>query len=1326
MKLNKQLQSLILNCLISIILPSSASAAVYYQSVTMTEGETKTLNAWALSDSQYDVGEKAWKDATSNIVVLSTSDYSATILALSPGTAQIRHNRAYYNNGKNYDNIYYTITINKSSYPKIQLTPSTQSNRVLKGTVLTLTPSVSGSTIYYSTSSSVTPGKSSTFPSSGITLNSTITVRAQAVKSGYPLSDVFEHTYTVIPNSDFQVKVAGGATLHFKILNESAKTCQLYFVPDTEMGELTIPEQVNGYTVKEIGSQACLDCSKLTKIILPSTISIIGTEAFKGCTGLKSINIPEGVTSISSNAFNGCNSLTSIDLPKALTSIKSSAFENCTTLPSVIIPKTVTSIASNAFAGCPNLKSITSYIHSPFAIDDNVFTTYNASVSLNVPLGSATKYRSTSGWMQFININEVPDPDITYVTGIILNETEIELFEDDGKMLKETVTPTNATDKTVTWTTSNNQVATVSTNGLVVGVKDGSATITCTANDNSGVKATCTVTVKKKPVSVSQIILNKTALTLEKFKEYQLTATVKPDNATNKGVTWTTDNAQVADVTNTGLITALAEGTATITCTANDGSGVSANCVVTVSSTPGPIPGDVNGDRSVNGTDLVALTNIVLGKTAKTASADVNGDGSVNGTDYVALVNIILGKSNSRMMTPTASASEAYLSIGDFDIKAGETKEMLIDLTNPNSDITLVQFDLRLPDGLAITMEEGEYAIGIAGRTTWKKHSLDANTTDGIIRFLLSSTKNAVLEGSSGAIISVKLTASSSFTDGIIRLENILLVTPDEKEVKPADIERHVGNVTPVTDLQEGAFYVRNVAKHLYITNGGNWGTHIAVDSRGLDLSLQKSNDEKHWNILSGFTATGALGTEGYVDNNQGTDLTITKQANGTYTIVADNGRLLTVNDNDHLANFEGVSATDAKAQWEFVSTEDVLAERFASLSGASASNPVDATFLVKNANINNARDQRFSAWSINTGNANWNRGIYDMDAEPILEFFRPSWNECSNGVSLSQSVRLIPGRYKLEAQGFYRDGDYTDAAGRRILGEEKLDAYLFAGGNQTRLKSIFDDATTAYDKGFSTSTSQGYVPNTMTEASYTFQKGVYNNELDFSVNEEGSVEIGIRVDESFHYNNWTTIDNFRLTYYGQSEIPSPVTTSAYLDVEDFCIAAGKTAEMIIDLNNPEDEITLVQFDLRLPSGLSVAMSDGEYAIDIDDVAGRTTWKKHSLDANATEGIIRVLLSSTKNAVLQGSSGAIIKVSFVADNSYQMAPICFENILLVTPNEKEIKPGNMEYVPGYCSDIKNTIVDDVNGVNVYNLSGQRLSAPRKGINIIGRKKVVIK
>ena len=140
------------------------------------------------------------------------------------------------------------------------------------------------------------------------------------------------------------------------------------------------------------------------------------------------------------------------------------------------------------------------------------------------------------------------------------------------------------------------------------------------------------------------------------------------------------------------------------------------------------------------------------------------------------------------LLSAIANAAPATLSIEKFTINAGETKEMLIDLNNPSDEITSVQFDMILPTGLSIAMEDGEMAIDIAGRTTWKKHSLNANElSKGKIRFLLSSGTNAAVSGTSGALISIKLTAASGFKGGDIKLVDQLLVTPAAAETKPTD-----------------------------------------------------------------------------------------------------------------------------------------------------------------------------------------------------------------------------------------------------------------------------------------------------------------------------------------------------------------------------------------------------------------------------------------------------------------------------------------------------------------------------------------------------------
>lgn len=168
------------------------------------------------------------------------------------------------------------------------------------------------------------------------------------------------------------------------------------------------------------------------------------------------------------------------------------------------------------------------------------------------------------------------------VTGITLNKTTASVVKGKTVALTATVTPDTATDKTIKWTTSNKNVATVSTDGVVTAKAAGTAIITATAADDSGVKATCKITVTNPVVKVTKVTLNKTTASVVKGKTLTLTATVTPTNATNKNVTWKSSNTKIATVDGNGKVTAVAAGTATITCTAADGSRKSATCKITV------------------------------------------------------------------------------------------------------------------------------------------------------------------------------------------------------------------------------------------------------------------------------------------------------------------------------------------------------------------------------------------------------------------------------------------------------------------------------------------------------------------------------------------------------------------------------------------------------------------------------------------------------------------------------------------------------------------------------------------------------------------------
>lgn len=166
-----------------------------------------------------------------------------------------------------------------------------------------------------------------------------------------------------------------------------------------------------------------------------------------------------------------------------------------------------------------------------------------------------------------------------YVTGISLDKTSLSLNEGENYTLTGTITPENAADKSLDWTSSNTAVATVDENGKVTAVSKGTATITATAKDGSGKQASCQLTVNRL---VSTIELNKTSLILFTGKSETLTATVSPADANNTSVSWSCSNTTLATVSTAGTITAVAPGNVTIAATAKDGSGISAFCQVEI------------------------------------------------------------------------------------------------------------------------------------------------------------------------------------------------------------------------------------------------------------------------------------------------------------------------------------------------------------------------------------------------------------------------------------------------------------------------------------------------------------------------------------------------------------------------------------------------------------------------------------------------------------------------------------------------------------------------------------------------------------------------
>ena len=175
----------------------------------------------------------------------------------------------------------------------------------------------------------------------------------------------------------------------------------------------------------------------------------------------------------------------------------------------------------------------------------------------------------------------------TPVTEVKLNKEQTTIKEGETETLTATVMPENATNKNITWSSNNEEVATVE-NGVVTAKKEGIAIITVTTEDGNK-QASCNVTVEKKATDpdpeptktpVTEVKLNKEQTTIKEGETETLTATVMPENATNKNITWSSNNEEVATVEN-GVITAKKEGTAIITVTTEDGN-KQVSCNVTV------------------------------------------------------------------------------------------------------------------------------------------------------------------------------------------------------------------------------------------------------------------------------------------------------------------------------------------------------------------------------------------------------------------------------------------------------------------------------------------------------------------------------------------------------------------------------------------------------------------------------------------------------------------------------------------------------------------------------------------------------------------------
>ena len=348
-----------------------------------------------------------------------------------------------------------------------------------------------------------------------------------------------------------------------------------------------------------------------------------------------------------------------------------------------------------------------------------------------------------------------PEPEEVSVEGVALNMQNVTLEVGKTITLQATITPDNATNKNVTWTSENKEIASVS-DGIVTAIKPGETTITVTTQDGEKT-ATCKIIViqseepepepEPEEVPVEGVALNMQNVTLEVGETTSLQATITPDNATNKNVTWTSENKEIASVSD-GIVTAIKSGETTITVTTQDGE-KTATCEVTVlqSEEPEPEPEPEPEEIPVEGVTLnIQNTTLNIGETT-TLVATITPNDATNKNITWTSENEDIATVNNGLVT-AIGPGETTITVTTQDgkktatckITVTEEEEKLIStITYDNTELTNQDVTATITfnrDDVTITNNNGsnEYTFEENGTFTFEYIDNDGNTAQNIAR----------------------------------------------------------------------------------------------------------------------------------------------------------------------------------------------------------------------------------------------------------------------------------------------------------------------------------------------------------------------------------------------------------------------------------------------------------------------------------------------------------------------------------------------------------------------------------------------------------------
>lgn len=403
---------------------------------------------------------------------------------------------------------------------------------------------------------------------------------------------------------------------------------------------------------------AAFEGTGLTNVVIPDTVQQVDPAVFQNCTKLVSVKLPAGLAEIDQYMFANCISLQYVDMPDSITKINIYAFHNCTSLTSLALPKNLSSLSVGCFDKCINLQHVvvpTSVVSFPYDQDIGPYNPFKYSpVTVYVEKGSkADKFFNNNlkelqagtvsgGSLSVVTRNSVADPAAIDVSslelidagrqisvagkfriGSYLNVQPLTSGSDynafsakaNGKAFQAydlSLLPSGTT-ASGPFTLTIGQPEGYASSATLYGANASALTTAyadnCFTASLSALGPVALINVKEATggTEVTSVTLNKDTLNLEVGKTGKLSATVRPDSAADKSITWSSSNTDVASVISNGTVTAKKAGTAVITATAVNGK--NASCTVTVTGgTTDPDPGQPEAVVSAD----VALRNAGL------------------------------------------------------------------------------------------------------------------------------------------------------------------------------------------------------------------------------------------------------------------------------------------------------------------------------------------------------------------------------------------------------------------------------------------------------------------------------------------------------------------------------------------------------------------------------------------------------------------------------------------------------------------------------------------------------------------------------------------